>query len=85
MLLVDTNVLVDVLEDDRLGQHDLTADAADSLHRAGDELRARLRTAESSSAESRDLELTKAARDFEALFVSYLLMVMRETIEASFR
>jgi murein DD-endopeptidase MepM/ murein hydrolase activator NlpD len=57
--------------------------AADSLNRAGEQLRARLRTAESSSAESRDLELKKAAHDFEALFVSYLLKVMRETIEES--
>ena len=57
--------------------------AADSLNRAGDQLRARLRTADSASAELRDRELKKAAREFEALFVSYLLKVMRETIEES--
>ncbi len=56
---------------------------ADSLSRVGDQLRSRIRAAESATGQDRDVQLKKAAQDFEALFVSYLLKVMRETIEES--
>ncbi len=56
---------------------------ADSLNRAGDQLKARISAAESATGQVRDAELKKVASEFEALFVSYLLKVMRETIEES--
>ncbi len=56
---------------------------ADGLNRAGDQLRSRINAAESATGQVRDAELKKAASEFEALFVSYLLKVMRETIEES--
>jgi len=56
---------------------------ADGLSRAGDQLKARISAAESAKGQVRDAELKKVANEFEALFVSYLLKVMRETIEES--
>jgi murein DD-endopeptidase MepM/ murein hydrolase activator NlpD len=56
---------------------------ADGLNRAGDQLKSRIHAAESATGEARNAELKKAAHEFEALFVSYLLKVMRETIEES--
>jgi murein DD-endopeptidase MepM/ murein hydrolase activator NlpD len=56
---------------------------ADGLNRSGEQLRSRINAAESATGQVRDAELKKAANEFEALFVSYLLKVMRETIEES--
>lgn len=56
---------------------------ADGLNRAGEQLRSRISAAQSTTGQARDVELKKAASEFEALFVSYLLKVMRETIEES--
>jgi murein DD-endopeptidase MepM/ murein hydrolase activator NlpD len=56
---------------------------ADGLNRAGDQLKSRISAAESATGEARNAELKEAAHEFEALFVSYLLKVMRDTIEES--
>jgi len=56
---------------------------ADSLSRAGDQLKSRISAAQSATGHARDVELKKAAHEFEAIFISYLLKVMRETIEES--
>jgi murein DD-endopeptidase MepM/ murein hydrolase activator NlpD len=56
---------------------------ADGLNRAGDQLKSRISAAESATGPARNVELKKAAHEFEALFVSYLLKVMRQTIEES--
>jgi murein DD-endopeptidase MepM/ murein hydrolase activator NlpD len=56
---------------------------ADGLNRAGEQLRSRISAAEAATGQVRDAALKKAANEFEALFVSYLLKVMRETIEES--
>ncbi len=50
---------------------------------AGQPLRAALHRAASVPDQARDAEVKEAAREFEALFVAYLLKVMRETIEES--
>jgi murein DD-endopeptidase MepM/ murein hydrolase activator NlpD len=56
---------------------------SDSLNRAADQLKLKISAAESATGQTRGVQLKKAAHDFEALFVSYLLKVMRETIEES--
>ena len=60
-----------------------TSPFADSLNRTGDRLKSKISAAESATGQARDVELKKVAHEFEALFVSYLLKVMRETIEES--
>ncbi len=50
---------------------------------AGEPLRPALLRAESVPGQARDTAVKEAAREFEALFVAYLLKVMRETIEES--
>jgi murein DD-endopeptidase MepM/ murein hydrolase activator NlpD len=55
----------------------------DILSRSPERLQNRLRAAEGADAARRDSELKKASREFESIFVAYLLKVMRDTIEES--
>ncbi len=55
----------------------------DILTSAGNRLESKVRAAQSSSGEKQKGELKKVAQEFEAVFIAYLLKVMRETIEDS--
>jgi murein DD-endopeptidase MepM/ murein hydrolase activator NlpD len=50
---------------------------------AGIRLEGKFRAAEDMSGEQRKSELQKVSREFEAVFIAYMLKVMRETIEES--
>lgn len=53
------------------------------LNSPGSRFEARLRAAQNSAGELRDQELKRVSREFESIFISQLLKVMRETIEES--
>ncbi len=55
----------------------------DILARSPDRLRSEFRSADSSDAATRDVDLKKASQEFESIFIAYLLKVMRNTIEES--
>ncbi len=57
--------------------------STDALNRTLDQFEARVRAAGGTSSRPDKEELKKVAHEFESLFVSYLLKVMRETIEES--
>jgi murein DD-endopeptidase MepM/ murein hydrolase activator NlpD len=57
--------------------------AADAFARSASQLESQVRGTRSLSPEQRAAQLTGAAREFESLFVAYLLKIMRETIEES--
>jgi murein DD-endopeptidase MepM/ murein hydrolase activator NlpD len=59
----------------------LARPSAEMLNRSLDQFQSRIRSAEGVSSQQKREELKKVARDFESLFVGYLLKVMRETIE----
>ncbi len=61
----------------------LSGPSTDMMNRTLDRFEARVRSAGSSSPGQNKEELAKVAHEFESLFVSYLLKVMRETIEES--
>jgi murein DD-endopeptidase MepM/ murein hydrolase activator NlpD len=53
----------------------------DPFSRAGQQLETRIRAAAEGNGTDRQAEIKAAAREFESLFVSYLLKIMRETLE----
>ena len=55
----------------------------DVLQAPGNQLEGRIRAAQSASGEKQKDELKKVSEEFEAIFIAYLLKVMRETIEES--
>jgi flagellar protein FlgJ len=55
----------------------------DLLTKSGERLESQIRTAEAARTTSRSGDLKKVSQEFESLFISYLLKVMRETIEES--
>jgi len=57
--------------------------AGDILVRGTVQFQSRVKAAKKISGEEKSLQLQQAAREFEAIFVSYLLKVMRETMEES--
>ncbi len=59
----------------------LSRPAADMMNRTLEQFEARVRSAGGTSSRQGKEELEKVAHDFESLFVSYLLKVMRETID----
>jgi murein DD-endopeptidase MepM/ murein hydrolase activator NlpD len=61
----------------------LTSPPTDILTRSADRIQSQLRAAASSPAGSKNIDVKKAAQEFESLFVSYMLKVMRETVEES--
>ncbi len=48
-----------------------------------DRIQSKVRAADGSDGVNRDSELKKASKEFESIFISYLLKVMRDTIEES--
>lgn len=50
---------------------------------AGNRLKGKIQAARELSGKQRETELRKVSREFESLFISYMLKVMRETIEES--
>ncbi len=56
---------------------------ATALGRAPDQLQSAVRRTQNATGSQRQVELKEAAQEFESLFVSYLMKVMRETIEES--
>jgi murein DD-endopeptidase MepM/ murein hydrolase activator NlpD len=61
----------------------LTSPPTDILMRSADGVQNQLRAAARAPGESQKTDVKKAAQEFESLFVSYLLKVMRETVEES--
>jgi len=57
--------------------------AFDIADKAGERLAKQIQSAQSSRFSGKPDELKKAAQDFESLFISYLLKVMRDTIDES--
>jgi len=57
--------------------------AFDIADKAGEKLARQIQSAQSSRLSGKPDELKKAAQDFESLFISYLLKVMRDTIDES--
>jgi len=55
----------------------------DITGKTGERLANQIRAAQSSQSSDKPSELKKAAQEFESLFISYLLKVMRDTIEES--
>ncbi len=56
---------------------------ADILNRSADRLQMQLRAADGADSAKRDAALKNASKEFESIFIAYLLKVMRETIEES--
>jgi murein DD-endopeptidase MepM/ murein hydrolase activator NlpD len=61
----------------------LTAPPTDILTRSADRIQSQIRAAANSRGGDQEAAVKNAAQEFESLFVSYLLKVMRETIEES--
>jgi murein DD-endopeptidase MepM/ murein hydrolase activator NlpD len=55
----------------------------DTFGRSATQLESQIRSTRALSSEQRAVQLAGAAREFESLFVAYLLKVMRETIQES--
>jgi murein DD-endopeptidase MepM/ murein hydrolase activator NlpD len=55
----------------------------DLLSRAGNRLEGKIRAIQGMNGEAKKSELRKATGEFEAVFISYMLKVMRETIDES--
>jgi murein DD-endopeptidase MepM/ murein hydrolase activator NlpD len=57
--------------------------AQDALAASADQMQARVRAAQGGAGEKGNAELKHVSQEFESLFISYLLKVMRETIDES--
>jgi murein DD-endopeptidase MepM/ murein hydrolase activator NlpD len=69
------------MQDSSIGN--LIQTSQEMLLGTGSRLEGKLKSIQSSAGEKQKGELKKAAQEFEAMFMSYLLKVMRETIEES--